>query len=147
MKIAGKVDPVDREYYQKQIEPQIDGKQIEFLGEANHQQKCRLMGGAVATLFPITWSEPFGLVMAESMVLGTPKIAIAMGSTQEVIEDGKTGFLCRDVAECIVALDRLDEIDRRACRDRVEANFGVAQMVDGYEAVYRQLAAEKLVVR
>ncbi|MGV2828689.1 glycosyltransferase family 4 protein [Myxosarcina sp. GI1(2024)] len=143
LKMAGKVDPVDREYFEAKVKPFIDGNQIEFLGEANHQQKCELMGGAVATLFPITWSEPFGLVMAESMAVGTPVIAMDLGSTREVIEDGKTGFLCRNVEECIAALDRLGEIDRLSCRDRTAANFSVAHMVDGYEAVYQQLIAKR----
>jgi glycosyltransferase involved in cell wall biosynthesis len=100
------------------------------------------MGGAVATLFPITWNEPFGLVMAESMAVGTPLIAMAMGSTPEVIEEGKTGFLCHSVEECIVALDRIDEIDRVACRDRVVSKFSVKRMVDDYEAVYQMLAQQ-----
>ncbi|MGL4880744.1 MAG: glycosyltransferase, partial [Waterburya sp.] len=121
-------------------------EQIQFLGEANHQQKCPLLGGAVATLFPITWQEPFGLVMAESMAVGTPVIAIALGSTPEVIEDGKTGFLCHSVEECIAALDRLGEIDRRACRDRVVAKFSVERMVDDYEAVYQKLLAKQSLV-
>ena len=140
LKMAGKIDPVDREFFAKEIEPFIDGKQIEFLGEFNHQQKCPLMGGAVATLFPITWQEPFGLVMAESMAVGTPVIAMALGSTPEVIEDGKTGFLCHSVEECIAALDRIFEIDRVACRNRVVTKFSVERMVDDYEAVYQKLA-------
>ena len=140
LKMAGKIDPVDREFFAKEIEPSIDGKQIEFLGEFNHQQKCPLLGGAVATLFPITWQEPFGLVMAESMAVGTPVIAMALGSTPEVIEDGKTGFLCHSVEECIAAIDRVKEIDRVACRDRVVAKFSVERMVDDYEAVYQKLA-------
>lgn len=142
LKMAGKVDPVDREFFEQQIKPHIDGKQIEFLGEANHKQKCELMGGAAATLFTITWPEPFGLVMVESMAVGTPLIAMKMGSTEEVIEPGKTGFLCNNIEECIAALDRIGEIDRRACRDRVAAKFSVTQMVDGYEAVYQQLIAQ-----
>ena len=101
------------------------------------------MGGAVATLFPITWNEPFGLVMAESMALGTPVIAIAMGSTPEVIEDGKTGFLADNVEECMAALDRIKEINRIACRDRVIAKFSVERMVDDYEAIYQKLLAKK----
>lgn len=143
LKMAGKVDPVDREFFEQEIKPLIDGKQIEFLGEFNHQQKCPLLGGAVATLFPITWSEPFGLVMAESMAVGTPVIAIALGATPEVIEDGKTGFLCQSIEECIAALDRIKQIDRLACRDRVIANFSVKRMVDDYEAVYRQILAQQ----
>ena len=144
LKMAGKIDPVDREFFAKEIEPSIDGKQIEFFGEFSHQQKCPLMGGAVATLFPITWQEPFGLVMAESMAVGTPVIAMALGSTPEVIEDGKTGFLCNSVEECIAALDRIKEIDRVACRDRVVAKFSVECMVDDYEAVYQKLLVKKL---
>ena len=144
LKMAGKIDPVDREFFTKEIEPSIDGKQIEFLGEFNHQQKCPLMGGAVATLFPITWQEPFGLVMAESMAVGTPVIAMALGSTPEVIEDDKTGFLCNSVEECIAALDRIKKIDRVACRDRVVAKFSVKRMVDDYEAVYQKLLAKNL---
>jgi glycosyltransferase involved in cell wall biosynthesis len=142
LKMAGKVDSVDVDFFEERVKPFIDGKQIEFLGEFNHQQKCPLLGGAVATLFPITWSEPFGLVMAESMAVGTPVIAIAMGATPEVIEDGKTGFLCNSVEECIDSVSRLGEIDRQACRDRVIANFSVKRMVDGYEAVYRQILAK-----
>ncbi|MEH2068889.1 MAG: glycosyltransferase family 4 protein [Nostoc sp.] len=143
LKIAGKIDAVDVEYFDTQIKPYIDGKQIEYLGEANHAQKNALMGGAVATLFPITWREPFGLVMVESMASGTPVIAMKLGSTQEVISHAKTGFLCNNIQECISAIDRVTELDRYACRKEVENNFSVQQMVDGYEAVYQQILEEK----
>jgi glycosyltransferase involved in cell wall biosynthesis len=144
LKIAGKVDLVDLEYFDQKIKPHIDGKQIEYLGEANHLQKNALMGGAYATLFPITWREPFGLVMVESMASGTPVIAMRMGSAEEVIVDGETGFLCNNVAECINSLDKISNLNRYACRQYVDKNFSVQQMTDGYEAVYRQLIAEKL---
>lgn len=143
LKLAGKIDVVDREFYEQELKPHIDGEQIQYLGEANHVQKNALMGGAVATLFPITWREPFGLVMAESMAAGTPVIAMALGSTPEVIADGKSGFLCHSVEECIAALAKIDQIDRQACRDHVTANFSVHRMVDGYEAVYRQVLADR----
>ena len=143
LKIAGKVDSVDVDYYEHQVKPYIDGEQIEFVGEANHKQKCRLLGGATATLFPITWAEPFGLVMAESMAVGTPVIAIEMGSTPEVIAHGKTGFLCGDVEHCIAALAKIDRLNRRHCREHILSNFSVRQMVDGYEEVYRQLVTKK----
>jgi glycosyltransferase involved in cell wall biosynthesis len=143
LKIAGKVDRVDVEYYEKEIKPLIDGKQIEYLGEANHVQKNVLMGRAFATLFPITWREPFGLVMVESMAAGTPVIAINLGSAPEVIVDGKTGFLCDTVEECVAAIDKAGEIDRRNCREHVLNNFTVKQMADGYEAVYQQILAER----
>jgi glycosyltransferase involved in cell wall biosynthesis len=144
LKIAGKVDAVDVEYYEKEIKPLIDGKQIEYLGEANHTEKNRLMGGAVATLFPITWREPFGLVMVESMACGTPVIGMKLGSTKEVIVDGKTGFLCDSIEECINAIDKVAQLDRNACREHVWKNFSFQAMTDGYEAVYRQILAEQL---
>ncbi len=143
LKIAGKVDRVDVDYFEQQIKPQIDGTQIEYLGEANHEQKNILMGNAVATLFPITWREPFGLVMIESMVAGTPVIALELGSTSEIIVDGKTGFLCQNVDECVEAVGRVGALDRHACRDHVVNHFGVKQMTDGYEAVYQKLLAER----
>ncbi|MBD1855078.1 MULTISPECIES: glycosyltransferase family 4 protein [Leptolyngbya] len=144
LKMAGKVDIVDQEFYEEVLLPQIDGEQIQYLGEANHVQKNTLMGEAVATLFPITWREPFGLVMVESMAAGTPVIAMRLGSAPEVIRDGKTGFLCETVDECVAALDRVAEIDRAVCRQHVIENFSVQRMTDGYEAVYRQLLGERL---
>ncbi|MEH1963994.1 MAG: glycosyltransferase family 4 protein [Nostoc sp.] len=143
LKMAGKIDAVDVEYFEKEIKPHIDGKQIEYLGEANHAQKNTLMGDAVATLFPITWREPFGLVMIESMASGTPVIAMKLGSTEEVISHGETGFLCNDIQECISAIDRVIELDRYACRQYVENLFSVEHMTDGYEAVYQQIITER----
>lgn len=143
LKMAGKIDVVDVEYFEKEIKPHIDGEQIEYLGEANHTQKNALMGGAVATLFPITWREPFGLVMIESMASGTPVIAMKLGSTEEVISHGKTGFLCNNIQDCISAIDRVIELDRYACRQYVENLFSVKHMTDGYEAVYQQIIAER----
>ncbi|MGB8701994.1 MAG: glycosyltransferase family 4 protein, partial [Thermosynechococcaceae cyanobacterium] len=143
LKMAGKVDPVDQVFFEREIEPHIDGHQIQYLGEANHAQKNRLMGGAIATLFPITWREPFGLVMIESMAAGTPVIAMRMGSVPEVIRHGKTGFICDSVAECVDAVGQIDQIDRMACRDHVSAFFSVQQMTDGYEAVYRKVMSQR----
>jgi glycosyltransferase involved in cell wall biosynthesis len=117
--------------------------QIEYLGEANQAQKSQLMGGAVATLFPITWREPFGLVMVESMASGTPVIAMEMGSTSEVIVHGKTGFLCQTVDECVASIEAAATLDRQACRDHVATAFSVQRMVDGYEAVYQKVVEER----
>jgi glycosyltransferase involved in cell wall biosynthesis len=144
LKMAGKVDWDNKEFFEKEIEPLIDGKQIEYLGEANHAQKSELMGNAYATLCPITWMEPFGLVMPESMVCGTPVIAMAIGSAPELIVDGKTGFLCKSVDECIAALDKIPQIDRRACREHVVRNFNPQKLASDYEAVYRKLIESKV---
>jgi glycosyltransferase involved in cell wall biosynthesis len=144
LKMAGKIDAVDQKFFETEIAPQIDGKQIQYMGEANHAQKTVLMGGAAATLFPITWREPFGLVMAESMAVGTPVIATTMGSTPEVVAHGRSGFLCRSVEECVAAIIPATKLSRQACRDYVTQHFSTQRMVDGYEAVYRQLVQERL---
>ncbi len=143
LKIAGKVDAVDVDYYESEIKPHIDGKQIEYLGEANHVQKNILMGNAYATLFPITWREPFGLVMVESMVSGTPVIAMELGSTSEVILHGETGFLCHSVEECVAAIGKVANLNRQMCREHVVKNFSAERMADGYEAVYQKVMEER----
>jgi glycosyltransferase involved in cell wall biosynthesis len=143
LKIAGKVDPDDMEYFQQQIEPQIDGTQIQFLGEADHFMKNGLMGRAVATLFPIAWREPFGLVTIESMAAGTPVIAMNLGSVPEILRNGVNGFICNNVAECIDAVAKVRSVARAGCRADVAQRFGIEQMTAGYEAVYQQVLAEK----
>jgi glycosyltransferase involved in cell wall biosynthesis len=143
LKMAGKVDPVDVEYYETQIKPHIDGEFIQFLGEADHHMKNDLMGRAMATLFPITWKEPFGLVMIESMAAGTPTIAMNMGAVPEVVSDGVSGFICNNVEECIAAVGKIPTLSRQACRNYVATNFGVERMAYGYEEVYRQILEAK----
>lgn len=144
LKMAGKIDPVDQVFFEQEIAPHIDGEQIQFLGEANHEQKNALMGNATATLFPITWREPFGLVMIESLASGTPVIAMAVGAAPEIVKQGQTGFLCQSVEECVTAVSQLDQLSRDACRADVEQNFHIKQMTDGYEAVYESVLGEKL---
>lgn len=144
LKMAGKVDFENQEFFDQQVAPHIDGQQIKFFGEISQSEKNGLMGQATATLFPITWPEPFGLVMAESMACGTPVIAMAMGAAPEIIVDGQTGFLCYTVEDGIKAVANIPAISRQACRNHVAVNFGVGRMVDGYEAVYRQLIHDRL---
>lgn len=143
--MAGKVDRADQEFYEREVKPLIDGQQIEYIGEANHEQKSEIMGRAYATLCMLTWEEPFGLVMTESMVCGTPVIAIARGSAPELILHGKTGFLCHDLDDCAAAIDRIPEIDRRTCRQHVINNFSQNRMVQGYEAIYQEIVAKRFV--
>jgi glycosyltransferase involved in cell wall biosynthesis len=143
LKMAGKVDAVDVEFFEAEIKPHIDGQLIQFLGEADHYQKNELMGRAIATLFPITWREPFGLVMVESLAAGTPVIALHKGSTPEVIADGQVGFLCDSVEECIASVGKIAQIDRSDCRQYVRDRFSAQTMTSGYEAVYQKLVAEK----
>ncbi|OUL26403.1 glycosyl transferase [Nostoc sp. T09] len=143
LKMAGKVDVVDKEFFEKEIAPHIDGKQIEFLGEVNHEQKAELLGNAAVTLFPITWCEPFGLVMAESMVTGTPVIAMNMGSVSEVIANGETGYVCQSYEEMATMIPKALKLDRQKCREHVENKFSVTQMVNGYEAVYEKIVGDR----
>jgi glycosyltransferase involved in cell wall biosynthesis len=146
LKMGGKVDKVDREFYEQEIAPKIDGKHIQYLGELYHREKCQLLANAAVTLFPITWSEPFGLVMTESMCTGTPVVAMNLGSVSEVIAHQKTGWICSSLEEMIAAVPKAMQLDRRQCREYVEQFFSSAKMVDDYEATYRQEIEEKIVL-
>lgn len=136
LKMAGKIDAVDRIFYQEQVEPLIDGEQIQYLGEVSHEEKVALLSGATATLFPITWREPFGLVMIESMATGTPVIGMGLGSVPEVIAHGKTGFVCHSLEKMIEAVPAAIKIERQVCRDYVVESFSVKSMTDEYLRAY-----------
>ena len=136
LKMAGKVDVVDADYYREQVEPLIDGEQIQYLGEISHEDKVKLLGEATVTLFPIAWREPFGLVMIESMAAGTPVIAINLGSVPEVIADGKTGFVCDSIEKMIEMVPKATKLDRQICREYVVNRFSVESMTDEYEKAY-----------
>ena len=137
--MAAKVDTVDQAYFTKKVRPLIDGKQVKFLGEVGHAAKIQLLQNAVGLLALIQWEEPFGLFMTEAMACGTPVIATHRGSVPEIVAHGETGFVVRDVAGAVGAVKRLHDIDRAACRARVEKLFSVEAMVDGYEQVYEKL--------
>jgi glycosyltransferase involved in cell wall biosynthesis len=140
LKIAAKVDPVDRRYFEREIRPLLDHPLIDFIGEISQAEKARFLGGALALLFPIDWPEPFGLAMIEAMACGTPIIARACGSVPEVIVPGQTGLIADTVDELAEAIKRVDTISRAACRRHVEERFTVEHMVDRYEAIYATLA-------
>lgn len=144
LKLAGKIDEVDREFFDTEVAPHLDGTNIEYLGELTNAQKAELLGNAAATLFPITWEEPFGLVMVESMATGTPVIAANRGSVPEVIADGKTGFACNSVEEMVAAIPPAMSLNRQHCRDFVGRYFSVNAMVDKYEAAYQKVLADSL---
>jgi glycosyltransferase involved in cell wall biosynthesis len=142
--IAAKVDATDREYYEQTVVPRLGGGGVEHVGETDLAETVRLLQGARALLFPIDWPEPFGLAMIESMACGTPVVTRRCGSTLEVVEHGKTGFVCDDDEDIARALERIDRIDRAACRRHVETRFSVGRMADDYEAVYRRLVRERM---
>jgi glycosyltransferase involved in cell wall biosynthesis len=141
LRIAAKVDPTDRAYFESVVEPLLDDPLIEFIGEVDDAEKVRFLGGARALLFPIDWPEPFGLVMIEAMACGTPVIARPCGSVPEVLELGRTGFVGDTIEDMVDAVKRIDTIDRAECRRHVERRFSVARMVDDYEALYHRAVA------
>ena len=137
--IAAKVDPVDRAYYAKEIEPQIDGHTVRYLGEIDDRGKQEFLAQAKALLFPIRWPEPFGLTMIESLATGTPVLALRQGSVPEIIRDGVTGFVADSPEELAKMVDLIDELDRDTCRREFERRFSVEAMADGYERLYADL--------
>jgi glycosyltransferase involved in cell wall biosynthesis len=141
LRVAAKIYPEDRAYYHETIEPLLRdaGEAVELIGEVGGAAKDDFLGNAHALLFPIDWPEPFGLVMIEAMACGTPVIAYRNGSVPEVIEDGVTGFIVRDEAEAVRAVERVAALSRHACRLAFERRFDATAMVDNYVEVYRQV--------
>jgi glycosyltransferase involved in cell wall biosynthesis len=141
LKVAARIDPTDREYYNSEIEPLLReaGSFVEFIGEVGGREKDEFLGRAAALLFPIDWPEPFGLVMIESLACGTPVIAWRNGSVSEVIDDGVTGFVVESVDEAVVAIARLSALDRADCRQVFEERFDVTRMARDYLKVYQRL--------
>jgi glycosyltransferase involved in cell wall biosynthesis len=137
--IVKRTEPDEQEHWHRAVEPRLDGTQ-EVHTEVSHDIKVDLMGRAKALVFPIQWPEPFGLVMTEAMACGTPVIVTPSGAATEVVADGETGWLCREVNEMVDAVDRLDGISPDACRARVAENFSVSTMTLGYEKVFERVA-------
>lgn len=145
LKIAAKVDKVDRAYFTEVIEPLLDLPDIEYIGEVGEVEKDELLGNAYALLFPIDWPEPFGLVMIEAMACGTPVIAYRRGSVPEIMEEGVTGFMVETLDDAVKATGKVAAIDRRRCREVFERRFAVERMARQYVEAYQQIAERKLV--
>jgi glycosyltransferase involved in cell wall biosynthesis len=139
LRIAAKIDDVDREYFEREIAPLLEGPEVEYLGEVGGRDKEELLAGARALLFPIDWPEPFGLVMIEAMACGTPVIAYRGGSVPEIVEDGVNGFVVEDRAGAVAAVRRIGEISRARCRAVFEERFSAPRMAADYLTVYRHL--------
>jgi glycosyltransferase involved in cell wall biosynthesis len=142
LKMAAKVDRVDQEYHDTLIRPQIDGRQVEHVGEISDAEKSDFLSGAAALLLPIDWPEPFGLVMIEAMACGVPVIAYNAGSVSEIVEDGVTGFIVADEDAACGAVRRLGQLSRQRIRARFEARFTARRMAEDYVALYRRLAVK-----
>lgn len=143
LKMAAKIDAVDKKYFEKEVKPLIDGKQIEYLGEIEPEEKSDFLKNAIGLLAPIQWEEPFGLFFIEAMACGTPVIACRRGSVPEVIKDGKTGFIIDVLEQGVKAVKNIKKIKRSDCRKRVEGNFTIEKMVDGYEKIYKKILKSK----
>jgi glycosyltransferase involved in cell wall biosynthesis len=139
IKIAAKVDRIDREYFRTRIEPMLDDPLVEYIGEIGEAEKSTFLGRARALLFPIDWPEPFGLVMIEAIACGTPVIAYRRGSVTEVIEHGVTGFIVDGENDAFAQAARVGELDRRRCRAVFEQRFSAERMARDYVKVYEQL--------
>jgi glycosyltransferase involved in cell wall biosynthesis len=135
--IAGIIQ--DQDYFDNLVKPHLNQSSIQFIGPVNPVQRDALLKEAYAVLHLNTIPERFGLVMAESMAAGVPVIAMDLGSCREVIADKQTGYLVNGVDEAVEAVGKIDLIDRRKCRQRVEENFTIDKMVEGYEKVYVEI--------
>lgn len=141
LKIAGEVQPIFREYFETKIRPHVDGRNVEFLGEANLSLKNELLSNAMALLFPIEWEEPFGLVMVESMACGTPVIAFPGGAVEEIIDNGISGRICGSVDDAAAAL-RSDVFYPSVIRGLAERRFSAETMAQRYHQLYSDLLEE-----
>lgn len=138
--IGGAVHPCDTWFFTETLRTLLQETSVKWLGQVDHLQKVALLQGARALLVPIRWEEPFGLVMIEAMLCGTPVIAFKRGSATELVEEGVTGFLVDSEAEMAEVLEhRAGLLDRRACRARAVELFSTDVMVNGYEALYRSI--------
>lgn len=141
LKIAGEVQPIFKEYFETRIRPHIDGRNVEFVGEADLALKNELFSNATAMLFPVEWDEPFGLAMVEAMACGTPVIAFSGGAVDEVVENGISGQVCADVNEAVTAL-KTGTFYPRVVRAWAEKNFSSDVMARRYYQIYSDLLEE-----
>jgi glycosyltransferase involved in cell wall biosynthesis len=139
LRVAAKIDPADREYFETHIRHLMDHPLVDFRGEITDREKQDLLGKATAVLFPVNWPEPFGLVMIEAMACGTPVIAYPRGSVPEIIEAGVNGWIVENVDEAVDAVRRVSSIPRVRSREAFEKRFTAARMVRDYLALYESL--------
>jgi glycosyltransferase involved in cell wall biosynthesis len=135
--IAGIIQ--DQDYFAAEVEPHIDGKTVEYLGSVGPDQRADVLGHALALLHLISFDEPFGLSMVESMACGTPVIAFPRGSIREVIRHGETGYIVEDIEHAVNAVAALQSIDRSACRKDVEQRFSHTRMARDYVDAYEKI--------
>ncbi len=143
LRIAAKIPRLQGHYFKEQIEPLLDGDQVEFVGEVDERQKQDFLGNAMAVLVPIDWPEPFGLVMIEAMACGTPVIAWRRGSVPEIIDPGVTGFIVENEVEAIDAIRRIPTLDRRRVRAAFERRFTARRMAESYRRCFQKIVTTR----
>jgi glycosyltransferase involved in cell wall biosynthesis len=139
--LAGTVDqhvPDSVNYFERAIKPQIDDQQIRYVGPVDMQQKIDLFSRAYGLLNPISWKEPFGMVIIEAMAVGCPIISFAQGSIPELVCHGKSGFLVDDMDEMLHYIEKIGSLDREAIRAYAEQNFSVKVMAENYIRAYHK---------
>ena len=138
--LAGVIQPGQQAFFDREVAPHIDGEEVRFLGEVGGSPKRSLFAGARALLMPISWEEPFGMVMIEALTCGTPVIAFPAGAASELVVDGRTGFLVEDERAMADAVGRLGSIAARDCRAWVSEHCDVNIVAGAYESAYRTAA-------
>jgi glycosyltransferase involved in cell wall biosynthesis len=142
--LGGNAHPPEREYFEREVEPRLarySAAGVNWIGEVDHEQKVELLRHSKCLVFPIQWEEPFGLVMIEAMLIGTPVVAFACGAAPEVIEDGVTGYLAHTPEEFVDRLKRVDTIDRKRCRERARERWSSLRMARDYVRAYEAAIA------
>jgi glycosyltransferase involved in cell wall biosynthesis len=142
LQIAAKIGKEEQAYFQEKIEPFFSHPLIKYLGEISESEKSDFLGKATATLFPVQWPEPFGMVMIESLACGTPVIAFKQGAVPEVLHNRTTGFIVNSINEAVESVRHLELISRYLCREVFEKRFKAAKMTDNYIDVYHKLLSE-----
>ena len=141
--IAAKLDPWEVNYFNQYVAPRLTNGHVHWVGEVDSAERNKLMAKSLCLLAPITWREPFGLAMIESMACGSPVITYKRGSAPEIVEHGKTGFVVENERQMVRAVRKIDSIDRKYCREYVKDKFNIKEMVDGYEKLYDKIVNGK----
>ena len=143
LKIAGEIQPMFKGYFESKVKPHIDGKLIEYVGEADLKMKNELLGSSLGLLFPIEWDEPFGLVMIEAMACGAPVFAFPGGSVAEVVRDGVSGYVCQSLDDMVKRAKQANEFDAAKVQAYGLGEFSLDRMVQAYADLYAEILGER----
>jgi glycosyltransferase involved in cell wall biosynthesis len=143
LRLAGLIEPQHQTFFDEKVKPHLDDGNVTYLGCLPQKELAEQYQRAAAVLFPISWCEPCSWVGIEAQASGTPIIGTRYGYLPELIREGETGFLVDTVKEAAAAVDRLGELDPRACRANVQARFSVQEMAAGYERVFRKVIGQE----